>query len=400
MQQRCPVKNSRWIKTSCFHADEFRIMRSNPRIQSIGTAVPPYRISQDKHYAILESANGLSRAERLTMRRIYSKSGISWRYSILDEFDEQDHADHEVFHPAGELVTPVADRMTLFEKHAPGLCTDAAKACLKKLPLLKRNEITHIICFSCTGMYAPGLDIQLVEVLGLQRSTERTCINFMGCYAAINALKAAYHICRSEPEAVVLIAGAELCSLHYQKSAETNQMIANALFGDGAAAAIISCRDLGNDAESLSLHTFYSEFEPAGLQDMVWRIGNAGFDLRLTPEVPEAIRANIGELTGKLLKKAAISRAEVSHYAIHPGGTRILEACEQAMDLDQDATAISREVLDSYGNMSSVTILFVLEKLMRKVAESSKPEWVMACAFGPGLTMESVIMQTAGNAKS
>jgi predicted naringenin-chalcone synthase len=369
---------------------------SNPAIHSIGTAVPPNKISQELHYDILVSANGLNRAEKLTLRTIYAKSGIQYRHSVLAEFGSADRAEHLIWHPAGEVPnTPVAERMAVYEQYAAGLCAEAVRDCMGRLSAVLPEDITHVVTFSCTGMYAPGLDIELVEVLGLPRHAERTCINFMGCYAAINALKSAWHIARSQPEAIVLIAGVELCSLHYQKSNEPNQMIANALFGDGAAAAIISSRELQPDRDhpAFSIRDFYSEFEQSAGNDMIWRIGNAGFDLRLTPDVPNVVRGAIRGLVDKLLARSGKNQEDIDYYAIHPGGAKILEACETALGISREDNARSYEVLRNYGNMSSVTVMFVLRAFMRSLPKEPGKN-IMACAFGPGITMESMIVTT------
>jgi alpha-pyrone synthase len=370
----------------------------NPSIQAIGTAIPPNKISQQQHYSILESAGGMNRAEKLTLRKVYNNSGIEFRHSVLNEFDKEDQPENALFHPAGLVAaTPVSKRMQLYELHAADLCEQAIMECFNILPSLKREDITHVVTFSCTGMFAPGLDIQLVEKLGLERSVERTCVNFMGCYAAINAMKIAWHIARSRPEAVVLLAGVELCSLHYQKSNDPNQVVANALFSDGAAAAIVSARRLekNKDQPDLVIKDFYAEFEQTASEDMVWRIGDAAFDLRLTPDVPRIVKNNIKALTEKLFLKTKLGKEDIDYYAIHPGGTKILEACEEALQISKQQNAVSYGVLRDYGNMSSVTVLFVLKEYLNSLTKADVGKNILACAFGPGITMESMIVQTA-----
>ncbi|MGN6567562.1 MAG: type III polyketide synthase [Flavipsychrobacter sp.] len=367
-------------------------------IKAISTAVPENKISQEEHYSILESANGMSREEKLRLRRIYSRSGIEFRHSVLDEFGREDKPENILFHPAGVIPSAtVSKRMELYELHAANLCVKAVEECFDMLPELKATDITHIITFSCTGMFAPGVDIQLVERLGMQRNVERTCVNFMGCYAAINALKVAYHISRSQPDAIVLLAGVELCSLHYQKSNEQNQVVANALFSDGAAAAIVTTKNLQKrlPQPDLLLRNFYAEFEQTASEDMVWRIGNVGFDLRLTTEVPNIVRNNIKLLTEKLFAKTKLSKNDIDYYAIHPGGRKILEACEEALEITPDQNSISYEVLRNYGNMSSVTVLFVLKEYLRRLSQDDIGKNILACAFGPGITMESMIAAIA-----
>jgi predicted naringenin-chalcone synthase len=245
-------------------------------------------------------------------------------------------------------------------------------------------------------MYAPGIDIQLVETLQLNRNVERTCINFMGCYAAINALKTAYHIARSQPEAVIMLAGVELCTLHYQKNSDPNQVIANALFADGAAVAIVSAKDLdATSAHNYILKDFYAEFEQSAANEMVWRIGDSGFDLRLTPEVPNVVKENIEPLLQKLFAKTGLTKNDIAYYAIHPGGMKILEACEQALNISKQQNAVSYKILNDFGNMSSVTILFVLKEYLKEINSTDTGKNMLACAFGPGITMESMILQIA-----
>jgi len=364
-------------------------------IQAIGTAVPPHKISQEIHYTILESANGMSRAEKLQLRKIYAGSGINFRHSVLAEFGSEDKEENILFHPSNHHPSlPVSRRMELFESHASDLCVKAADECFGQLPSLQTSDITHLITFSCTGMFAPGLDIQLVEQLQLNRNVERTCINFMGCYAGINALKSAFHICRSQPDAVVLLAGVELCTLHYQKNDKQDQVIANALFADGAAACIVSNKDFkSSDSRGLSLESFYAEFEPDGKEDMVWRIGDFGFDLRLSAYVPDLINDRIHSLVEKLFGKSGIVKDDITYYALHPGGRKILEACENALHITKEQNEISYQILREYGNMSSVTIFFVLREYLKKFSIKDLGKNVLSCAFGPGLTMESVIME-------
>ena len=283
-------------------------MHQSPFVSAIGTAVPPHRISQKLHYSILESAEGVGRKEKLQLRKVYGSCGIEARHSVLDDFGKTDQTDNVLFFPSNHhAAMPVSGRMDLYERYALDLSERAVMECMEKLPSLRPSHITHLITFSCTGMSAPGLDIQLVDRLGLRRSVERTCINFMGCYAGINAIKAAYHICRSEPEATVLLAGVELCTLHYQKNEKEDQIIANALFGDGASACIVSLKRIPsvNDSAALSLKSFYAEFEPGEREEMAWRIGDHGFDLRLSSYVPGLLKKSIPAFNEKLFSSNA-----------------------------------------------------------------------------------------------
>jgi alpha-pyrone synthase len=360
-------------------------------ILSIGCAVPPYKISQALQQGILESANGMNRLEKLQLRAVYSNSGIESRYSILEEFGGEEKPDNQIFYPAtGTGPVGIAGRMEMFDKHAVGLGASAVNDCLGKAGF-KPQQVTHLITFSCTGMSAPGLDIQLVERIGLNRNVERTCINFMGCYAAINALKVANYIVTANESAVVLLCGVELCTLHYQKSVSTDQLIANALFADGAAAVLVTSSKMSEKKRGFIIGDFYSEFEPAGSEDMAWRIGDNAFDIRLSTYVPDLIRAHIGKLIGKLFAGSKLQQEEIDWYAIHPGGIKILEACEEALEINRDSNKFSYDILREYGNMSSVTILFVLQKYFELISGNNGKK-IMTCAFGPGLTLESMIL--------
>ena len=366
-------------------------------IQSIGTAVPPFKISQELHHFILESANGISRGERLLLRSVYRNSGILSRHSVLEEFGNNDAPENKIFHPAGKSAqVSISRRMEIFESFATDLCYKAVNDCLKNISL-NSTEITHLITFSCTGMSAPGVDINLIEKLGLSRNIERTCINFMGCYAGINALRMAKYIVTSQKDAVVLLCGIEICTIHYQKSKSQDQLIANAIFGDGAAAAIITSSDNKVDQQypGLILDKFYSEYEPSGIDEMAWRIGDFGFDLKLSTYVPALIQKNIAGLINKLFEKAGLNQKNIDWYALHPGGIKILEACEKALNISKQDNSYSYDVLKEYGNMSSVTIFFVLKKYFEKLTKDDSGKNILSCAFGPGLTMESMILKVA-----
>ena len=248
-------------------------LSDSPSIKAIGTAVPPHKISQEHHYTILESANGLNRAEKLQLRKIYSHSGITSRHSVLEEFGHQDKTGNILFHPSGiEEPVSVSKRMDLYEKYAADLCIRAVKDCLDKIPSLKCSAITHLVTFSCTGMFAPGLDILLVEKMSLNRNVERTCINFMGCYGAFNGLKMADTICKANPEAKVLVVCVELCTLHFQKRMEDDFLLSNALFADGAAAVLIEAKAQNTPQKQLELKSFFCDLYFEGRQDMAWNI--------------------------------------------------------------------------------------------------------------------------------
>jgi predicted naringenin-chalcone synthase len=369
---------------------------NHPSIYSIGTALPPYKIAQSAHHDILQSSPDIGRKQKLQIRKIYSRTGIEYRHSVLEEFGRQENADNILFFPTDQhKMTPVSKRMQIYEDCAADLCMDAVKDCLSGLEDFDIARISHIVTFSCTGMYAPGLDIQLVERLSLGKNVERTAINFMGCYAAINAIKSAYYIAKAEPDAVVLIVGLELCTLHYQKNETEDRIVANALFADGAAAAIISSSHIDKTDSGciLSLDSFYAEFESGGREEMAWRIGDYGFDLKLSSYVPDLIEKNIHQMMQKIFDRAGITQDDISFYALHPGGVSILEACEKALGISKEQNKISYDILRDHGNMSSVTILFVLKEYLKKFTKADAGKKLLGYAFGPGLTMESMLAE-------
>lgn len=369
----------------------------NPHIVSIGTSVPANKFSQDQLCRFMESVLTLDRKERLIFKKIFSSSGIDTRHTVVTDFAKQ-KGEYSFFENTDTLepAPQVSKRMQLYQQHALDLSIQAVNDCLSSLSFDKK-KITHLVTFSCTGMYAPGLDIDLVETLKLDPHVERTCINFMGCYAAFNALKSAYHIVRSEPGANVLLVGVELCSLHYINNSIQDQITANAIFADGASAVLVSADDelLKDSRTKLELKKFYSEFAYAGKDEMVWSIGDFGFTLRLSTYVPDMIRQGIKELTEKLFQRCGVSADDVSFYAIHPGGMKILQACEEALKITREHNSLSYDVLRNYGNMSSVTVLFVLKEYLDKLDAGDKGKNMLSCAFGPGLTMESMLLQVA-----
>jgi len=248
-----------------------------------------------------------------------------------------------------------------------------------------------LIVVSCTGMYAPGLDIELVKALGLPTQIQRLCINFMGCYAAFNGLKQADIICQSDPKAKVLVVCTELCSIHFQKENTDDNLLANALFADGSAALLVESSP--RNGLNLKPVSFYCDLAPEGDQDMAWTVGDLGFEMRLSSYVPEVIKNGIKTLTHSLLDQISNSLADISYYAIHPGGKKILEVIEQELNLTREQNKPAYEVLRKYGNMSSPTVLFVLQEASKNLNGMDDKKKILSFAFGPGLTMESMVLE-------
>ena len=370
-------------------------------ISAIGTAVPNHRIAQRDIARFMARTLQLEGAERQRLTALYRASGIDYRHSVLADYGRTEAFS---FFPNTPRLTPFPDiqqRMQMYQREAVPLSTRAALDCLDQLPALRRSDITHLIYVSCTGMYAPGVDIALVHQLGLNTHVQRTAINFMGCYAAFNALKVAHSITLAQADAKVLVVCTELCSIHFQKNDDEDTLLANALFADGAAATVVS-QDRNLSEVSLSLEQFYCDLAPDGQRDMAWNIGNFGFEMRLSSYVPTVIRQEIKQLTQRLLRRLTYpdheedtlsADAVVDYYAIHPGGKRILRVIEEVLSLQKNDNRYAYEVLRHYGNMSSPTILFVLRSLMNELTVADHDKQVLGLAFGPGLTLESMLLR-------
>jgi predicted naringenin-chalcone synthase len=343
-------------------------------LNRIATAVP----GNDVHTTFVRFARTLldNRCRRL-FDRMAERSQIAHRWSALTPAAEPEGAsvDAAGFFTRGGFPS-TADRMRRYEADAPGLAERAAAG----LELGDgRSRITHVIVTTCTGFSAPGLDLELVERCGLNPSVERTVIGFMGCYAAINGLKLARHIVRSEPTARVLMLSLELCTLHLQETNDLEQVLSFLVFGDGCAAALITA-----EPEGLALDSFRAVLVPDTSGLITWRIRELGFDMFLSGQVPGAISHGLKVAADEIL--AGEKPESIDLWAVHPGGRSVLDAVESALALGPKALAVSRDVLAGYGNMSSATIMFVLQRLLR-----GGPGRGCAMAFGPGLTAETML---------
>ena len=372
-------------------------------ISAIGTAVPDHRVAQGDIARFMAHTLQLDAAEEQRLLALYRASGIAYRHSVLPDYGRTEGFSFFPNTPGLASFPDIRQRMQVYQREAIRLSYAAAIRCLGQLPI-DRSDITHLIYVSCTGMYAPGVDIALVHQLGLNTHVQRTAINFMGCYAAFNALKVADSIAKAQPDAKVLVVCTELCSIHFQKGRDEDTLLANALFADGAAAAVVS-QDKSLNEVQLSMEQFYCDLAPEGQQDMAWHIGNFGFEMRLSSYVPKIIKKEIRQITHRLLQRLACTAMEmeedllppvetsVDYYAIHPGGKRILKVIEEVLSLDKHDNRYAYRVLQQYGNMSSPTILFVLQALMNDLTVADHDKQVLGLAFGPGLTLESMLLR-------
>jgi len=360
-------------------------------INRIGTAVPEH----DVHQAFVQFAGRVmtDRRDQAIFKRMNSRSGIDHRYSYFKPVLDPDGfgTDTEGFYVAGAYPS-TGTRMARFEETAPLLAMQAIDA----LNLDgERERITHLVVASCTGFIAPGLDQVLVKAAGLNPSVERTVVGFMGCYAAVNSIRLAHHFVRSDPSARVLVVNLELCTLHFQETTDLERLLSLLLFGDGCAATLITADETG---------VALKDFRAATIEDsgeaITWRIGDQGFDMHLSGEVPGKIQRalkyeNDRNDDGGLLR--GTRPADYDLWAVHGGGRTILDAVETGFDLAPGKLDWSRGVLRDYGNMSSATIMFVLSRILGQIGKSvSKASEGFGVAFGPGLAAESFRFTAVG----
>lgn len=353
-----------------------------PYINSIGTANAPFSHSQKEILDFMLEMYHVPNEDKEKIKRLYERSEIETRYSAIEDFSLPKSKWSFI---DKEQKTSIEKRMLKYFEIAPLLCEKAVRKCIPDNSSFA--NITHIITVSCTGISAPGLDIQLMKLLELPTTIHRTSVNFMGCYAAIHALKQANAICKSQPNAQVLIIDVELCTIHFQDEYTMDNIAASLLFGDGAAAVLVS-----NEKGMYSIEDFYSEVALDGYNDMAWNISSSGFLMTLSGYVPSIIASNIEPMLLNSLKKMNIKKSDIQHWAIHPGGKKVVSEIANVLNLSPDDVEISRSVLNDFGNMSSVTILFVLKKMQEQIKATN--ETIYSVAFGPGLTIESMFLKS------
>ncbi len=352
-------------------------------ITHIGTAVPPYSITQNEFVDHLISHKDLSITAQNKLRKIYDGSQIDKRHFVID-FKQN-------FSKYFSSYFSITDRMQWFEQHASALGIQAIKNSGIKEHTLA--SVTHLITVSCTGMYTPGIDVEIIKACGIPSTVARTCIYFMGCAAMINALKTADAICRAHPDAKILIVSVELCSLHFQNENNEDQMIANALFADGAACVLIQSRT--DQKRKISLENFYSDLIKDTTQHMAWTIRNDGFMITLSAFIPNLIALGIKKLIEPMLTYYNVALSDIDHFAIHPGGPKILQRIEDILNIPAAHNAAAYDILKNYGNMSSATIVFILQYLLQTIPDDKQDQTILGMAFGPGLTVESALFKVS-----
>lgn len=349
-------------------------------ILGLATALPEHTMSVDE--AVAMSTDLICRNDRETrlLATIYRRSRVRSRhtcvpYRIAYQWSGDD------FSPGTSPGPTTLERMQLYSAHAGPLAARASAEALAAAGV-EAKQIKYLITVSCTGFEAPGVDIHLLEQLGLPATTQRLHIGYMGCHGAINGLRAARALSAADPSAHILMCAVELCSLHYTFHWDPERILGNALFADGAAAIVAGP---ASTQEPLCHVQDTGSCLLANSKEMItWRIGNHGFEMSLSNQLPGLIRDHIASWLSQWLESQGSNIRSVASWAVHPGGPRILDAAEEALELDAEALATSRGVLSDYGNMSSPTVLFILQRLLQQ--EARRP-YVML-GFGPGVVAE------------
>ena len=353
------------------------IMTSTVRINSIGTASPEAIFTSEDGLRVARMAN--SSLGDSDLSKLYKDVRIDSRSLILDPEDIQER----ILEPVRARGQSTRQRLEHYKAAAVALAHRSAAIALAQSDR-DPGSITHLVTVSCTGAESPGAWLGVHQALGLRDDVSRTHIGFMGCHGAMNGLAAARAFAAEDPSNAVLLICMEICSIHYHVGSEfKDQAIANALFADGAASVIISQANQGPVLECFSSRLF-----PDTSELMTWRIGDNGFEMRLSPRVPIVLKRGVSSWIGQWLEESGLSIEDIGSWAIHPGGRDIVEGVRQGLGLSHDQMVPSLEMLAKQGNMSSSTVLWIIKRLIDDECSGS----LVGMAFGPGLVGEGVLL--------
>lgn len=360
-------------------------------ILGLGTATPPRSIAQTDAATLAVGFNNAEPGRERTLTAIYRQTRIKSRGSVLLEEPDLEPFAQSFYPPAGDAGDTgptTAARMERYREASAPLAIEAARSALDA-GFVAPAEITHLVTCSCTGFANPGLDLDVVAALGLPVGVQRTHVGFMGCHGAFNALRVADAFATADPESTVLVVCVELCSLHFQYGHRPDSVVANSIFADGAGAVVGIGPGHARAAEPGKWRVVgqASRILPGSADQMGWLIGDHGFEMSLSAQVPDTIRRHIGAVVADGLARVGLTQADVPTWAVHPGGPRVLTSVAEALALPPGSLDASHHVLAAHGNMSSATILFILERMIAAGA----PTPCVALAFGPGLTAEFAV---------
>lgn len=366
-------------------------------ILGIGTAVPVNRLDQaDTALRLTEALKDHPESARWA-KRIFRQCGVQTRYTCEPNLLEPASSCRYFPQSSGTEAPSTAERMKTYKKESVPLGLDAARRALLDAGV-EASEITHLITVSCTGQFLPGLDTALAEGLGLAPAVNRIPLNFLGCAAGLKAICLSKQLVSGNPSAKALIVCVELCTLHIQPSSQREALFGASFFGDGASSCVVGCPSSEPGAEHRAIFQLGQELSvllPDCAGEMVWEVGNYGFDLYLSPDIPKLIGRWIPDEVARLL--SGDSGTEL--WAIHPGGRGIVEKLQDSFELADRQVRPSLEVLRQYGNVSSATLLFVLHEIRREQLElGSRTASGIALAFGPGLSAEMLRIRYVSSA--
>lgn len=378
------------------------------RVLAVCSAVPPNAADPDFATAAAQSMSCQDDQQAEKLAKLYRRSGVGSRGSVLIQQDDMGEFFQSFYPPMKDCENGPATghRNDRFIKEAPALACRAGADALAKSGV-KPDEVTQLITITCTGFYSPGIDIELIERLGLPATTERTQVGFMGCHALINGLRVARGLVAAQPDACVLVVSVELCSLHYQYGYDAQKIVSGSLFADGAAGVVVVGRDfrsdsrydksdsgfddeceLGASAPIAEISATGSCWIPNSRDEMTWKIGDHGFEMTLSARVPGLVEQHLRAFLTRWLDQQGETIESIGGWAVHPGGKRIVQAVQNSLDLDDEQVAISIDILQNHGNMSSATLGAVLERFE---LESIPRPWLML-GFGPGLEIEVALL--------
>ena len=371
-------------------------------IISIATGIPDGVIDQDVAAGVVQRL-GITKRWNKVLPKLYQKSGVRRRSSVLLGPDHLEPDLRQSFYTPPTETAPygptTAQRMEVYAQHAGPLISKTSQLAIDRAGIAP-SRITHLVTVSCTGFVAPGLDHALIQAHKLRETVQRVHVGFMGCHAMVNGLRVAQAICQSDPSAVVLVGSVELCSIHQQYSEDPEQIVANSLFSDGSASAIVvpyrQALAMPQVDPSWRMVSSLSLKVPDSADLMTWKIGDHGFQMTLSSHVPKRIEEELRAPLETWLGTLGVSTKEIKQWVVHPGGPRILDAVEGAMGLGSESLSASRETLANYGNMSSPTIVFIMEEILRRSESEGLPRekglWLVL-GFGPGLHAEAILLE-------
>ncbi len=356
---------------------------------NIATASPPFKVQQDYAAAELKKRMGGTAVISRMIDMAANQSGIDHRFFVIKD-GEPNTVDKFYTRDGNHFSPDTKTRMSEYEKWSVELTKNVVKDLAEKNKI-DFSAIDRLITISCTGFFAPGLDYELIREFKISPSVKRTNIGFMGCAAALIGVNSVWEAMTNNQSENILMVSVELCSLHLQTEPTRDNILANMIFADGAAAAYFS--NIRND-ETPKLEIQFAEsflFEDSA-KFMGWKIGNNGFEMMLSSELPKIILNSAAPKALEILSKKGIAPEQIMHWALHPGGRAILDSLQNGLQLSDEQLKPSREVLKNYGNLSSVSILYVLKNIIDS-QQLKKDQFCCAIAFGPGLTMELVLFK-------